>query len=432
MTQESPAQLDAAAAILIRAQQFMMAAGYRYTQASAGFWPLCVVEMTKQEWTQLIAPFVPGQMQAVQESWSKLAQEKGLNPGLLLVGELPVDHAEVRAFLDANRGAMGYVDARGGQFILRRGSLLASPPRVLRSSNLKEILHPRGNEPYLQTDCRQQMQKDLVESRQVEEFIERAHVMAGKPRYRLTDVIIYACIAVYALMILYGGHMPNSAYTPTPQVLRAYGALYGVDVAHGQYWRLITCSFLHASVVHLIFNMLAMFYFGRPLEIFQGVRRVALFYFFSVFTASLASLWWRPLGFGVGASGGLFGLLGVMLGMLIRHRAEIPVMVRKDLRRWLLSILIYNGIWLLLPHLAANLDNAAHAGGFVGGLAISLALSRSPSTRQPQPRWAYVATAAMLGATLAFGVITMNKVRSAAHTVDQAPAAVQPSDARSR
>jgi len=134
-----------------------------------------------------------------------------------------------------------------------------------------------------------------------------------------------------------------------------------------------------------------------------------LFYFFAVVTASLASIWWNPSGVSAGASGGLFGLLGVMIGMLVRYRADIPPVVRNDLRRWLASILVFNAVCVFFGA-QMRLDNAAHAGGFVGGLAIALLLSRSPSKKKPLPTWSYATALLLLGATVVFGVWAIRRV----------------------
>jgi len=390
------------AVLLTRAQQFMAEAGYHFTHGSADGWPHTIVEMASDQWVQLIAPFDLNEtlLSAIRKAWQSLRAERGLSPGLLLVGRQAVDDPAVRDFLRQCRGAVAYIDATRGEFVRHgRAGLLKAPPRLLDHHNLANLLRPGGSESYLRVDARAVLVKDLAESAQVSEFMDKAHALAGKPAYRFTDVVLYACIALYGVMILYGGSLMQQ---PT-QLLERYGALNGKLVADGQVWRLVTCSFLHVNLMHLIFNMVALVYFGRPLEIFQGVVRTASFYFYAVVTASLASIWWNPGGVSAGASGGLFGLLGVMIGMLARHRADIPPAIRNDLRRWLASILVFNAIWVFFGR-QMNLDNAAHAGGFVGGLAIALLLSRSPSRKKSLPAWSWIAASLLLTATVVLGV----------------------------
>jgi len=401
---------DDVAAVLIRSQQFLAEAGYHFSRGSVDDWPGGVVEMSKDEWVQLIAPFDDAQLPQLRQAWQKLRAERGTSPGLLLVGRQATDAPAVREFLRSCRGAVAYVDAARGQHVCRGGrfTLLRTPPRILHRGRLATIVRPRGDESYLRVDARAALVKDLAESAQVNEFMDRAHALAGKPAYRFTDVVLYICIALYAMMIWYGGPQTRQSFAPTTDILLTYGALDGARVAGGEYWRILTCSFLHVNLPHLIFNMIALVYFGRPLEIFQGVARTALFYFFAVITASLASLWWKPGGLSAGASGGLFGLLGVMIGMLARHRADIPPAIRNDLRRWLASILAFNAIWIFFGE-KMRLDNAAHLGGFLGGLAIALLLSRSPSRKTPLPKWSYAAAGLLFAATVAFGVLAINK-----------------------
>jgi membrane associated rhomboid family serine protease len=395
--------------LLIRSQQLLAEAGYKFTRGDVDHWPDCMVEMAKDEWVQIIAPFDDTLLPRVQKAWLALRKERSVAPGLLVVGREAVNAPAVREFLRSCRGAVAYIDAVRGDFVrVGRAGLLKAPPRLLDHHHLDNLLRPDGSESYLRVDVQAVLAKDLAESAQVSEFMDKAHALAGKPRYRFTDVVLYACIALYAMMLLYG-RSPTDPLTPTRDILLHYGALSGKLVAGGEVWRLITCSFLHVNLMHLIFNMVALVYFGRPLEIFQGVVRTALFYTFAVVTASLASIWWNPAGVSAGASGGLFGLLGVMLGMLARHRADIPPTIRNDLRRWLASILVFNAIWVFFGA-RMHLDNAAHLGGFVGGLAIALLLSRSPSRQTPLPKWSFVAAAVLIAATVAFGVLAIRRV----------------------
>ncbi len=101
-------------------------------------------------------------------------------------------------------------------------------------------------------------------------------------------------------------------------IIRDFGALQTIAVMHGQYWRLFTAQYLHASVLHIVLNMVGLHFLGRPLERMWSARK-----FFAVYTiCGLAgNLFFSILGSrgvidprqaAVGASGSIYGLLGIV------------------------------------------------------------------------------------------------------------------------
>ncbi len=139
-----------------------------------------------------------------------------------------------------------------------------------------------------------------------------------------------------------------------------YGANFGPATPR-QLWRLLTCGFIHAGLVHLIFNMGALLDFGVILEQTAGRAKFVFVYSASLLIASAASHAWSPEQLSVGASGAILGLAGhqfVDLPRLEGH-ALVAEGFRKRMLMWLGAILL---LGFLLP-----LDNAAHLGGFVGG-----------------------------------------------------------------
>lgn len=134
----------------------------------------------------------------------------------------------------------------------------------------------------------------------------------------------------------------------------------------GEWWRLLSASFLHGSFGHLWGNMFALILLGRLVEMYDGRWRVALVYFVSVIGCSLASLWLTPAT-SLGASGGVIGLAGYLIVVAGRRHSEAPRWVRRRV-----------GMTVLLPTLASGLigflfiDNAGHAGGLVAGALVGL------------------------------------------------------------
>lgn len=225
----------------------------------------------------------------------------------------------------------------------------------------------------------------------------------------VTFALMAACIGVFALMSLATGG--QALGDPSSETLMRWGANFGPAVSHGQWWRLVTCSFVHIGVLHLVLNMMGLYYIGKPLEILQGSARMAFCYLFSVVAASLASIFWHggtPI-VSAGASGGIFGLMGAIAGMLIRHHHALPVPFRVGLRGWILNFLLYNCVWFFLP----QVDNAAHVGGFVGGLVVSAVLARSPVREARARRGLSLPAAAALALVVAllavFGRVAIAK-----------------------
>ncbi|MCR6640595.1 MAG: rhomboid family intramembrane serine protease [Sporocytophaga sp.] len=135
----------------------------------------------------------------------------------------------------------------------------------------------------------------------------------------------------------------------------------------GEWWRLITCCFLHIGIFHLLMNMYALLYIGVLLEPLLGRTRFITAYLLTGVTASITSLWWHDLTISAGASGAVFGMYGVFLALLTTN------LIEKTARQTLLtSIAVFVG-YNLINGLRGGIDNAAHIGGLIGGLLIGYA-----------------------------------------------------------
>jgi membrane associated rhomboid family serine protease len=143
-----------------------------------------------------------------------------------------------------------------------------------------------------------------------------------------------------------------------------YG-LYGPFVAEGEWWRLLTSAFLHGGPIHLLFNMLMLWWFGGPLESLLGRGRFIGLYLVSALAGSAGALLLSPRALTVGASGAVFGILGA--GLLL-ERKRIYVFGGGAL-----MVVLFNvGFSFLVP----NVSIGGHLGGLAGGVLAMLALSR--------------------------------------------------------
>jgi rhomboid protease GluP len=144
------------------------------------------------------------------------------------------------------------------------------------------------------------------------------------------------------------------------------GALPDNGQLHGEFWRIATYSFLHFNWLHLLLNVGLLLWIGRIVEQQVGTGRGALIYFVSVLCSAaiivLAHNWHPKEGATVGASGGVFGLLGA--GLIISYRQQSDA----RLQRLLWIVLVVGFAVSLLP----DISMAGHIGGIIGGVAPAL------------------------------------------------------------
>ena len=152
---------------------------------------------------------------------------------------------------------------------------------------------------------------------------------------------------------------------------------YHLIVEEGEYWRLLTSTFLHAHALHLLLNMGILFLLGSLLEGLYGSGRFLLIYLISAIVSSVASLPFVQEAFGVGASGAVFGLIGLAIALGLRYSDRLPRRLGRILGLRLLPFVgidIFLGFFVF-PYFNYNVNNAAHLGGlftgFVGGLVLS-------------------------------------------------------------
>lgn len=143
-------------------------------------------------------------------------------------------------------------------------------------------------------------------------------------------------------------------------VLISFGAKYNVLINNGEVWRLLTCAFLHSSLMHILFNMYSLYIIGPQIQEIYGTKKYLIIYIISCITSSSLSYLMSPYGISVGASGGIFGLMGALLSFSIieRHR------IQKKYISSLIQIILIN---LFIGLSIKNIDNYAHIGGLIGG-----------------------------------------------------------------
>jgi membrane associated rhomboid family serine protease len=176
----------------------------------------------------------------------------------------------------------------------------------------------------------------------------------------VTKALIAINVGVFVLSLAQGATIGRAGGE-----LFVDGALYGPAVAAGDWWRLITATFLHSGIFHLGFNMLILWIVGAGLEESMGRARFLLLYLVSGLAGSAGALVVDPNSVTVGASGAIFGLLGALL-VLERQGTYLT-------GGSVLGLVILN---LAITFIVPGISVGGHIGGLVGGALGTLALSR--------------------------------------------------------
>jgi len=183
-------------------------------------------------------------------------------------------------------------------------------------------------------------------------------VFLPRKGFMATATLIYGNILIFILMAIAG----VGIFMPDTLGLLQWGADFGPLTLTGDWWRTLTCNFIHLGILHLIMNIYALLFICLWLEPLIGTRRMFVSYILTGLCSAAVSLFMHSDLISAGASGSIFGLYGIFLAFLFSHRIE------KNQRQALLaSILIFVG-YNLLNGLTEGIDNAAHVGGLISGL----------------------------------------------------------------
>jgi len=136
-------------------------------------------------------------------------------------------------------------------------------------------------------------------------------------------------------------------------------------IVHGEFYRLFTGMFLHANLIHLLFNCYAIYIIGMQLESFLGKVKYILVYLMSGIAGNCLSIFMSS-GYSVGASGAIFGLLGSLVYFGYYYRVYLETVVKSQI----IPLIILN----LLIGMAPGIDNWGHIGGLIGGVFATMAV----------------------------------------------------------
>jgi membrane associated rhomboid family serine protease len=226
----------------------------------------------------------------------------------------------------------------------------------------------------------------------------RVRSVAGEGTdFIVTKALIAVNVVVYLLQATNGGTFSN----PSGEVFQK-GFLRAFEVANGEWWRLVTNAFLHGSPIHILFNMLMLWWFGRPLEALLGRARFLAVYFIAILAGSAGALILAPTAATIGASGAVFGILGAGL---ILERSNINVFGGTAL-----FIVLFNLSFTLLVR-PSYISIGGHVGGLIGGALAVLVLSRFGRGHAVYGRFDLAAAGGLIGLAVASVAISYLRAR---------------------
>lgn len=217
----------------------------------------------------------------------------------------------------------------------------------------------------------------------------------------LTKLYVIVCVAVFVMTVLTTKKLAMLGGVRPSEALR-WGALFGT-LGRDEPWRYLSAMFVHFGALHLGFNMMALWDFGRATELRLGSGRFALVFVGTGIAGFVVSdVWYAVSGapaLTAGASGGLFGLIAALIGYL--YAARDPAW-----KQYLVRVAVYAVIFAL----ALSVNNAAHIGGFVVGFAMGYAFYKEPSPWSRNKLFGAVAALLVLASFASIGLSHLSGV----------------------
>ncbi len=229
----------------------------------------------------------------------------------------------------------------------------------------------------LSSDISKKTEKDAKESEKI--FKMKKPVIT----YALIAINIFVFILSYILgdnILLWGGNYADAVKL------------------HHDYYRLITSIFLHAGLMHIFFNMYALYVIGPQLESFYGKIKFLIIYLLGGIIGNLFANIFEVNTLGVGASGAIFALFGALLYFGYHYRVYLGGVIKNQI----LPIIIFN---ILLGLIDRNISSAAHIGGLIGGVIVSMGVGVPNKSDNVEKTNGIIITIILLGFLIWYSII---------------------------
>jgi membrane associated rhomboid family serine protease len=252
------------------------------------------------------------------------------------------------------------------------------------------------------------------QSPQDNETIRFARAVLTRPA---TFTFVFLAVNVFIFLLM---SFSGAGGSENHEVLRAYGAKFNSLINAGEWWRFVTPVFLHIGWIHLLVNMYSLFILGPYVERLYGSAKFVFFWVATGVAGVLASylasgmemqpgvlgrfLFRGGDGPSAGASGALFGLIGVLFVFGIKFRHELPEGFKRAFGTGMIPTILIN---LFIGYTIPFIDNAAHMGGFVAGalLALFVSYKRPGQSARVAVFWHALQFAALAVVVVGFGQV---------------------------
>lgn len=196
--------------------------------------------------------------------------------------------------------------------------------------------------------------------------------------------VVWTLIALNILIYLAVAYTGKQWFSFNADYLAASGGNFSPLTTEGQWWRMLTATFLHGGLIHLALNMYALYSFGIMAERLYCSRAFLGIYLIAGLSGSAGTLLFSPAAVGVGASGAIFGIMGLMIAFLATDKTFLSQGARKQL---LINFCIFGGYSLLQGFKHTGIDNAAHIGGLLTGLLLGWLTGEPLRLRKETTEW---------------------------------------------
>lgn len=202
-------------------------------------------------------------------------------------------------------------------------------------------------------------QREQRERRRAANFVDE--LLQRKAPF--TFIILGVNIAMFFVTMFAGG-------AADLDILEGFGAFKVELIRSGEWWRLVVPMFLHVGIVHLAFNMYGLWVLGPQIEALYGSARFVMLYVLAGIGGFFVSSFFAgKIMVGVGASGALFGLFGVLFVFIFKYKKELPTLLQRSMRRGIFLTLALNlGLTFLIPFISRS----GHLGGLATGMLLAL------------------------------------------------------------
>jgi membrane associated rhomboid family serine protease len=197
------------------------------------------------------------------------------------------------------------------------------------------------------------------------------------PVVTATIILVNVCWFLYGAWIAHQDGAAGDLWLGTTEkVFRLSGGVVGSDISRRhEWWRLLTCCFVHIGFIHLAVNMYSLYAVGPVLERLWGSGRFLVLYLLAGLCSSCIMLIGNPVGGGAGASGALFGLIGSLASWLFLNRRILhPVVVRSWSRQLVFTLLLNLYITFGISGVSEHISKGAHLGGLAAGVVLAVPL----------------------------------------------------------